>query len=102
MVAELFRVPRPLVTDANYRNHGSNRGPTLPLRPIPGREGDIDVEWIAGHRDGSFSARRYVQHTDALDRLGRAQAGHRSLKPISAGLRELDGGDGPLSIVASD
>jgi hypothetical protein len=27
---------------------------------------------IAGHGDGPFGARRYVQHADALDRVGRA------------------------------
>ena len=30
----------------------ARRGPTLPLRPIPGQNGAIDVEWVAGHRDG--------------------------------------------------
>jgi hypothetical protein len=79
IVAELFRVPRPLVMHANDRNYQSNRGSTLPLRSIPGREGDIDVKRIAGHGDGPFSARRYVQHSDALDRLGPTCAGLRTL-----------------------
>jgi hypothetical protein len=37
-----------------------------------------------------------------LGRHGRREAQHRGLRTISAFLRELDGGDRPLSIVAAD
>src|SRR5215211_1001913 len=37
---------------ANDRNYRSNRGPALPLRPVPGRKGAIGVEWSAGARNG--------------------------------------------------
>jgi len=62
-------------------------------RPISGRKDDVDHRGTSHHGDGPFSARRSVQHSDAQD---------RSLKPISARLRELDGGDRPLPMVASD
>jgi hypothetical protein len=41
IVAELFRVPRPLVMHANDRNYQSNRGSTLPLRSIPGEKATL-------------------------------------------------------------
>jgi hypothetical protein len=39
---------------ASYRNYRSDGGATLSLRSVPGREGNCDVEWIAGDRNGPF------------------------------------------------
>jgi hypothetical protein len=57
----------------------------MPLRPIPGREGHTDVKRIAGYGDGPFSARRYFQRFDALDRLGRSCISKAS-RPLGATL----------------
>jgi hypothetical protein len=43
----------------------------MPLRPIPGRKGEIDAKWIAGDGDGPFNNGSEVEHSDTLDRLGR-------------------------------
>jgi hypothetical protein len=61
------------------RNYRSDRGPTLSLRPISGSDGDCDVKWIAGYRDGPFGTRASVQQSHALDRHRGSQAGHRGL-----------------------
>jgi hypothetical protein len=73
IVAESFRVPRPLVLmHAIYRDYRSHRSPTFPLRSISGPEGDCDVEWIAGHGDGPFGERA---SSHALDHHGGRQGG---------------------------
>jgi hypothetical protein len=77
-------------------------GATLPLRPISKRKDDLDHKGLAGHGVGLFGEEGWVQLAYALGRHGRRKAQLRGLRTISAFLRELDGGDGPLSIVACD
>jgi hypothetical protein len=60
---------------------------------------DLDHKGLAGHGVGLFGEERWVQLAYAL---GRRKAQLRGLRTISAFLRELDGGDRPLSIVACD
>ena len=51
----------------------------MPLCPIPGRKGHSDDAGVASHGNGPFGQGRQIQHSDALDRLGRTQARHRRL-----------------------
>jgi hypothetical protein len=78
-VAEVFRVPRPLVKSCRHRNDRSKRSEARPLCPIPEPKSNVDAYGIDCHGHGPVGERRRFGHAQALDRHGHLDAGYHSL-----------------------